>query len=359
MNLGNVNGQDRLRVGILGCGAIAQFAHLPAMARAKRVSLTALCDGAGDLLETIGQRTGVACRYTDYVEFLREAPIDAVVIAVPDDFHVPRAMDALRAGKHVLVEKPLGSNAAECRELAALVRESGLCLQIGSMKRHDPGVVFARQFVREKAGAILTVSAVYRDSMFRQAMQESCLAPLLRSVRSIQPKVEPKANLEHYNLVTQGAHLFDLIHYLGGAVIAVTARVAKVEGQYSWHGLLEFFHGGTGHFELTCKACWDWQEQYAVGGTTGMVEIDVSLPFYHRPARVRAFDGATQQWTHPLGEHSNAYANQLDAFAGSVLQRRPVNPDVYEAIAVMDILDAVERSVRSGGRIEVAEPPRR
>ena len=111
---------------------------------------------------------------------------------------------------------------------------------------------------------------------------------------------------------------------------------------------------GLGHFELTCKACSDWCERYEVFGQTGSVRVNVSLPFYHRPAQVRAFHGQTQVSSEPLGAHSNAYKNQLEAFARSVLDDLPTNPDVVEGLAAVQVLEAVEASVASGRRIEIA-----
>jgi predicted dehydrogenase len=137
-------------------------------------------------------------------------------------------------------------------------------------------------------------------------------------------------------------------------MVAVTAQVARHAGQCSWHGLLEFAHGGRGHFELTCKACGDWFENYIVCGETGSLDVQISLPFFQRPAQARAFDGRTQHWSQPLGGHSNAYANQLDAFARSVLHDEPTNPDAVEGLAAVRMLEAVEASVSSGKRVEVA-----
>ena len=63
-------GREALKIGLLGCGPVAQFAHLPALAKARRVSLTALCDGAEDLLQAVGRRFGVEQLYSDYASFL-------------------------------------------------------------------------------------------------------------------------------------------------------------------------------------------------------------------------------------------------------------------------------------------------
>lgn len=344
-----------LHIGLLGCGTIAQFAHLPAFARAKKVKLVAACDAADDLLQVVAGRFARAKLYTEFDQMLRDSAIQAVLIAVPDALHVPLTLRALEAGKHVLVEKPLGITSAECTRVVRAQRELGLRVQVGSMKRHDPSVAFARQFAREKLGNVLSVAGVYRDTIFRPAMQESSLDPQVVSAKSVRPAVDPKADREHYNLWTQGCHVFDTIRYLAGPIAAVTADVSRQDGQFSWHGLLEFTNGACGHFELTCKACADWCERYEVLGTGGSVEVSVSLPFYHRPAQVRCFDGSNQQYHGTLGAHSNAYANQLDAFATAILDNLPANPDTIEGLAAVRALEAVATSVRERRRVELVQ----
>jgi len=277
------------------------------------------------------------------------------VIAAPDPFHVPLAIRAMQAGKHVLVEKPLGETVEACRQLIEVQKRTGMKVQVGSMKRHDPGMAFAKRFLDEKAGPVFSVSATYRDSLFRTQMQESTLDPLRTSQGIVKPQNDPKADRERYNLFTQGAHLVDSVRYLAGEVLAVTAQVARREGNWSWHGLFEFAQGGCGHFELTCKSCGDWCERYEVLGEHGSAQIEVPLPFYHRPAQARCFEGQTQQWTQPLGGRSNAYANQLDYFASVVLDDLPASPDAEDGLAAVQLLEAIEQSVSSGQRVTVRQ----
>lgn len=342
-----------LKIGLLGCGPIAQFAHLPALMKAKRVLLWAICDGADDLLHTMGQRYGVRRLYRDYAKFLQEAGIDAVLIAAADEFHVPLAAQALAAGKHVLVEKPLGRNSRECRELWHAVQRTGLKLQVASMKRHDPGMAFASQFVGQRLGQILSVSGWYCDTLFRPAFQETLLPPIETSRRAVRPSADPKADRRRYSLVTHGAHLLDNLRYLGGAITGVTARCTEQSGQQSWHGLLEFERGGLGHFELTVKVNADWSEGYRVYGEHGSVEVKTFLPFYYRPSEVRAFDARAQQSYTPLGAHGNPYKNQLEAFARTVLDNEPANPDAADGLATVVLLEAVEAAVDTGQHVEV------
>ena len=346
-----------LRIGLLGCGTISQFAHLPALMRAKHTELVAICDGGHDLLEKVGLQTGVRRLFTDYNEFLANGGMDAVLIAVPDEFHLPLARQALEAGKHVLVEKPLALNSAECAALAGVVSRSGKKLQVGCMKRHDPGIAFARDFLRERVGEIHSASGWYRDSMFRYDVQQAILPRVIRSYAAIRPASDPKtADRRRYSLFTHGAHLFDTIRFLAGDVSAVTAGLAEKYRQFSWHGLLHFKTGALGHFELSVKVSGDYSEGYTVHGEHGSVEIRTFLPFYYRPSEVRAFDGRRQQWRTPLGSDSNPYKNQIEAFARAVLEDRPTNPDVADGWAAVSLLEAVEESVKCGGNVDVAGP---
>src|SRR5687767_4415974 len=81
--------------------------------------------------------------FAQYDEMLADPQVEAVIIAVADQFHVPLCLKAIDAGKHVLVEKPLGVNVEECVELRRRLQGNQLTLQIGNNRRFDPGVAFA------------------------------------------------------------------------------------------------------------------------------------------------------------------------------------------------------------------------
>src|SRR5438067_13268957 len=112
-----VKDQRRLRVGVLGCGPIAQFAHFDACRKARNAELYALCDVADDLRERMAAVHQPKVAYRDYDAMLADPRVEAVVVAIADAFHVAAALKALDAGKHVLVEKPLGTTVQSCREL--------------------------------------------------------------------------------------------------------------------------------------------------------------------------------------------------------------------------------------------------
>ena len=109
----------RIRIGVVGCGLIAQMMHLPHLVELDELyELGAVCDVSPGALAFVGDRYGVARRHRDWRDLLQE-PLDAVLIATPGS-HAPVALAALRAGKHVLTEKPMCYTLREADELVCL-----------------------------------------------------------------------------------------------------------------------------------------------------------------------------------------------------------------------------------------------
>ena len=98
---------------MLGAGPIAQFAHFDAVRKARNAELYAICDVAPDLLARMNAVHEPRTTFSDYDAMLADDAVDAVIIATSDAFHVPAALRALAAGKHVLVEKPVGTSVEE------------------------------------------------------------------------------------------------------------------------------------------------------------------------------------------------------------------------------------------------------
>ncbi len=241
-----------LRLGVIGCGRIAQVAHLPALAKAETITLAGVSDRSPSLAKGVGARYGVP-GFTEVSELLAE-DIEAVLIAVPDRFHLPVGTEALTAGKHVLMEKPAASTSQQATELARLAADRGLKLQIGAMRRHDPGINYARRAVAE-IGPILSVSCWYRVHARLRPPTEATLFPYTVVDEDVRKhEAEFKADRQRYLLATHGAHVFDTLRYLAGDLAAVQARVAHVGADFSWHGSGQLAGGGLASFEIwpTC-----------------------------------------------------------------------------------------------------------
>lgn len=332
---------------MIGCGKVSQNMHLPAIAKSSRCRLVAICDSSQEVAGGVGARYSVDRVYRSAEAVLADDAVDAVIVAVGDPLHVEIALKALESGKHVLVEKPLGISAAGCLPLREAVANTGLTLQVGVMKRHDPGLAYAREAVQRSIGRIVSFSIWYRASADRYVDESSVFLPVIRDAAYTRPAY--KLDREPYYLAGHGAHLFDTMRYVIGQPRSIRAVLGKTGETYSWHGLVRLDPGAVGHFELTVYTEGDWSEGLAVYGEAGSVDVESPNPFFLRPSRVRVFDAASAAWRTPVFESGDAYLRQLDAFAESVLTGAPVVADVDDGIAALELIEAVASSVASGG----------
>lgn len=342
-----------MKIGLVGCGSISQFAHLPALAKAEYVELSAICEESDKLLNEIGSRYKVRSLFTDYSNFLAKSNVDAVILAVPDRLHVQFTIQAIESGKHVLVEKPLGVNVEECEKLNKIVKKSNRIVQVGNMKRHDPGIEYARRFIKEKIGQRLSVNAWYCDSYYRYQIQRALLPLLIKTKKPIHSQLSEKENKEKYYLTTHGIHVIDTIQYLGGKITDVCANMSKKFDCYSWHCLVEFEDGAIGHIELTVHIKSDWNEGFVVHGEYGSVEGRTFFPFFRRPTEVRVFDLRKNECKIPTFTDSDPYERQIESFARAILYKEPVNPGVEDGLLDVKVLHAIELSSATGKRIKI------
>jgi predicted dehydrogenase len=340
-----------VRVGLIGCGRVSQLAHLPALAKTPSTTVVALCDSDGARAERVAGRFGVERSSADPEALFADDTIDAVVVAVPDRLHVALVERAIAAGKHVLVEKPLGVTADECSRLRALLARTNLKLQVGAMKRHDPGVEYAKRFIRDELGSLVSCHAWYRASSFKSEWHATMAPPPIDPATAGQG--EDKSDRERYYLATHGAHLFDEIRFLLGDVSHVTARHALSDGIHVWHGIIELTAGAMAHFELVVSVPAPWAEGFAIYGRQGNVCLDSEFPFFLRASDVRAFSAERQAWSQPTFGDTDPYKRQLEAFARAIADDLPTSPDLEDGIAALEVIEAVARSVRADERASV------
>jgi predicted dehydrogenase len=345
-----------LRLGILGCGPIAQIAHFDAAKKARNVELTAICDVADDLRERMALLHQPRSVYRDYDEMLADARVEAVLIGVADQFHVPLAVKALAAGKHVLVEKPLGVNVEECEELRRRVHERKLILQVGNNRRFDPGVAFARRFIHEELGQMMAFTSWYCDSTHRYTMTDNLQPVVQQSSIARRPEGHPKADKQRYFILTHASHLVDTARFLAGELIGVRARLLERFGAYCWFVEAEFASGALGHFDLTIPMRGDFEEGFRIYGEHGSVQGRLFLPWFHKSGVVECFSEKDRAYRRPLGEDAHTYKLQLEAFADSILHGAPqLGANIDDGVAAMRALEAIARSVETGQPVKLAD----
>jgi predicted dehydrogenase len=346
----------RLRIGVLGCGPIAQFAHFDACRKARNADLYAICDVAADLRERMAEMHRPTVAYDDYDAMLADPKVEAVIVAISDQFHVPACLKAIDAGKPVLVEKPLGVSVEECEMLRDRVRQSGKIVQVGNNRRFDPGIAYAQRFIRDEMGAVMALKAWYCDSTYRYTMTDNLQPIPMQSSGARKPEGNPKADKRRYFILTHGSHLVDTVRFLAGPIEAVRARLLVQNGAYCWFIETDLSGGGLGHLDLTIPIRGDFQEGFQIYGEHGSVTGKTYLPWYHKTSEVECFSASDGVFRRPLGEDAYTYKRQIEGFASTILHGEPMTgADVEDGLAAIRALVAIARSVENGEKIRLAD----
>jgi predicted dehydrogenase len=314
-----------------------------------------LCDLSEENRATFAGRYPGARLTADFDEVLA-SDVSAVVIATPVPTHYELAKRALEAGKHVLVEKPMGVDVEECEDLRERVLASRLVLQVGTEKRFDPGIAFAHRFIREQMGEMLALKAWYCDSLYRYAMTDTLQPIPLTSGKARRPEDDPKADRRRYSVMAHGSHLLDTARFLGGEIDSIRARLVEKFGARCWFAEAEFADGSAGHLDLTIAVRMDWHEGFQVYGEYGSVIGKTYNPWYLKSSDVECFTTRDGQYHRPLGEDAHFFRLQVEGFADRVLRGvRTLGADVDDGLAAVRGLVALARSAESGKKVLLSE----
>ena len=155
----------QLGIGIIGCGGIANAKHIPNLLKEPRVSIRAVCDVSGPdrMQKTVDSFSLVQCKQYDNVDaLLEDEAIDVVHICTPNAWHAPLAIQALRAGKHVMCEKPMATTVADAEEMVRVAHECGRILTVCANNRfREDSWVLKRCCAQGLLGDVYYAKATY------------------------------------------------------------------------------------------------------------------------------------------------------------------------------------------------------
>jgi predicted dehydrogenase len=346
----------RLRIGVLGCGQIAQAAHFESCTKARNADLFAICDIADDLRERMASTHKPDKSFSSYDAMLADPDLEAVIVATADAFHVPAAIRALEAGKHVLCEKPLGLTVEEAEKLREVAEASGLVLQVGHMKRFDAGIQAAKAFIDDGMGELVALKAWYCDSTHRYPMTDATQPLIVRSAAARRPAEDPKADLRRYHMLAHGCHLIDTARYLGGDIRAVQARLTERGGMRCWFVDVDFSSGALGHLDLTIAVRMDWHEGFQIYGSGGSIVGRTYNPWYFKSSDVDIFDEADGTTRRVLGADGHFYRRQVEGFADTILHAAPMTgASTADGVASVRAMVAIARSAETGKPVALAD----
>ena len=193
---------SKIKVAVIGCGSIANAAHIPSYMNNEDAEIVYFCDIIPERAEAAVEKYGCGKAITDYHEILADPEIVAVSVCTPNYAHASITIDCLRAGKHVLCEKPAARTYPEALEMQKVQHETGKILNIGVVNRFNDGVNELKKIIDEgKLGKIHHVYVSFRAH---------------RSIPGLGGAFTTKSIAGGGALIDWGVHFLDIVMYCCG-----------------------------------------------------------------------------------------------------------------------------------------------
>lgn len=324
-----------IRYAVVGAGWISQAAFIPAICLTKNSEVTAIVTGNMERTRELAKKNGIAhvYAYEDFDELLASDLIDAVYIAVPNPRHAELAIQAAKAGKHVLVEKPIATSLPDADAMIATAREAGVFLMASYRLHHDVGTITALNSIREgKIGDPVFMSATF------------CFQSDLGNHR---------LNLEHWGGPLQDIGIYCVNaarHIFGAEPIVVSAMSTRrsedarfVDVDDSIAVTLRFPKNRIAQFYCSFGAY--PVDSYRVIGTEGVLTMEPGFRFEKSMVMSLIARNESEYVNFPHFDH---FAGQISYFSDCIMSGQTPQPNGEEGLADLEILFAIERAAASG-----------
>ncbi len=329
-------GEQKLRWGVISSANIGRFAVIPALQRSDNGELIAVASRDEEKARTFAADLDIPRAYGRYEDLLAAEDIDAVYIPLPNSLHREWTIKAAEAGKHILCEKPLALNAAECEELASAAEQHGVVLMEAFMYRFHPQTLKVLELLQ--SAAIGEPRLMYAVFTFR-----------LTNPANIRLNPE----LGGGSLMDVGSYCVNISRTLAGAEpveVHACANWGRTGVDEEMAGTLRFAKGLLAQF--SCGLTLERREFYQVAGPDGHIEVQSAFLPGHGDTTIYEHHGRRETVAHAISG-ADEYQLMVEHFADCVLHQIPVRYPPAEAAANMRVIEALYRSARSNGRPEV------
>jgi predicted dehydrogenase len=333
---------ERLTIGLAGCGAVAQRAHLPVLSKLSSVRVAALADSEPARLDAARRLAPRAARFDSADALIERGDVAAVVIALPTAAHADCAIAAFERGLHVYLEKPIAMCLGDGDRIVRAWRRAGSVGAIGFNYRRNP--LYAR------------VAALVRDGAIGElvSMRTSFVTPAPASNDWRRTRARGGGAL-----LDLASHHIDLVRFVSGREIArVRATLSSKAFEHDETSLVLALDGGaTAHVVASLGG--ENTDRIELAGTRGALAVDryrdgvVSVAPVSAVARVAhrvayGIEKRRSAW------HEPSFRLAMTEFVDAALARRATSPDLSDGLAALAVIDAAESSAASGEWAEVA-----
>ena len=343
-----------LKVGIVGCGHIAQTAHIPNYLNNPRVDVSALCDRDEVLLKSVGSQFQIKHQFTDYKEMLESNSVDAISVCTPTTTHSRIVIEAARHGVHALCEKPLASTLEEAEEMLKAVSEARIKFTVGFNYRFLPNHIKAKEYLNGgKIGKlILTRSEVVTAGPYGSEFTTS------------EYKYQTEKRLGVF--FDLGSHVTDLLIWIAGEPKEVFATCGThmngVRVDDFAFVTIKFESGVVGNIITLWLNLPNYQaiadsRKIELIGSEGKIDADFfgpSLFFYSKRSLASRLKGKIEIIPNKFSSKDPnealkwSYRKEIDSFVESVLDNKTVAVTGNEAKKCLEVILAAYKSNKSG-----------
>ena len=283
---------ETVNIGLIGCGEIAQWMHLPFLTELPGFRVAAVCDISPHVVDHVAERFQVEGRFTDYHRMLEQARLDAVLIATP--IHSDPAIAAAESGKHVLVEKPMALNLGEAEAMVEAAETAGVVLMVAYMKRYDPGYQYGQRLMQQmedvrlirshdlngpNAAFVRDMTTTFRDRELEAEKTASLRADIRRRSEVAIGSGHPDSIYRAYDLLGGlASHDITILRGAFGSPAAVAHTEVWNGGNYILSNL-RYGDECRGVFEIGVTRKKEFDEELAAFGAHGTVHIRFPSPY--------------------------------------------------------------------------------
>jgi predicted dehydrogenase len=325
--------EKKLRWGVISTANIGRAAVIPAIQASANGELLAVTSRDAGKAGDFAAKHGIPKSYGSYEALLDDETVDAVYIPLPNSMHREWTIKAAEKGKHILCEKPLALNAAECEDMHAAAGAYGVRLMEAFMYRFHPRTEKVLDIVR--GGALGELRLIHSAFTFRLTRPDTI---------RLKPEMGGGA------LMDVGCYCVNIIRTAAGLEPVEAQAFARwgasgVDEQLV--GTLHFEKGLLAQFD--CALTLERREEYHLAGTDAYLVVASAFLPGTGDTTILEHRGRGEIITHTV-EGADEYQLMVEHFADCVLNNRPLRYDALEAARTMRVIEALYRSARLGGQ---------
>lgn len=339
---------NKLNIAVIGASGMGQ-SHMKGVVANENAALFAICDTDETALKEAAEKFGVSNTVTDYRELVNSDEIDAVIIVTPDQVHLEMTEAFLRAGKHVLCEKPMALNMEECEKMMKVQKETGNMLMIGQVCRCTPAFIMAKEIVDSgKIGDLFFVESEYAHNY-----------------EKAEGKNGWRKTPERSGFIGGGCHAVDLLRWIAGDPTEVTGY-SNHKCMLDWPtddctiAIYKFPNNVIGKVFVSTGCRRDYTMRTVLYGTKGTIICDNTSPEMSLYTVGEPLENGKAAYTKPqklpVDINNHNVGAEIEQFIDALINGKPSPVPAFEGANTVAVCCATVQSAKENSIVKIQYP---